>query len=58
MTDETRGCSQPDCTQVVKNHAWAKIKADGWFFQRDGSLWCPEHVPDWVDAWRARKARA
>jgi hypothetical protein len=29
----------------------------GWFSSRRDDLeYCPEHVPDWVPAWRARQA--
>jgi hypothetical protein len=28
----------------------------GWFFSRDTEdAFCPAHVPDWVEKWRARK---
>jgi hypothetical protein len=35
------------------------MKADraGWFHSREeAAAYCPEHVPDWVPAWRAKKA--
>ena len=57
--DETEICCLADgCPNTIKNHAWGKIKAEGWFFSRDGSAYCPEHVPEWVDAWRASKSNA
>jgi hypothetical protein len=29
----------------------------GWFLSREsGKAYCPAHVPEWADAWRARKA--
>lgn len=36
---------------------WDIIKAGeaGWFFQKDGTTWCPEHTPEWVEEWRARQ---
>jgi hypothetical protein len=36
---------------------WNVMKAsrEGWFFQKDDTAWCPDHVPDWVAAWRARQ---
>lgn len=51
------GCSHPGCTQAVLNHRWAHLRAqtDGWFFQRNNTAWCPDHVPDWVPAWRAKR---
>lgn len=48
-------CSVPDCKETLPNHAWGKIKADGWFFQKDGTNYCPNHIPNWVRAWRKRK---
>jgi len=53
------GCSQEGCERWIKNNAWAKIKAEEWLFQKDGTAWCPDHLPGWVAEWRARKkARA
>lgn len=51
------GCSEPDCERGIRDHRWARIKAadEGWFFQKDGSTWCPDHNPPWVAGWRARK---
>jgi len=47
------------CTASIELHYWAKVRASdkGWFFQKDGTIWCPEHVPEWVPAWRAEKKR-
>lgn len=29
----------------------------GWFHSKaEECAWCPEHVPDWVPAWRAKQA--
>jgi len=52
-------CSEPGCLHNVSNHYWGKVAANdaGWFFQRTGEAWCPEHVPEWVEEWRARKHR-
>lgn len=49
-------CTAPSCTASIANHAWGHIKAAGWFFQKDGQQFCPDHVPDWVESWRASKA--
>lgn len=65
MRDPLRGkptvkCSDPECSETIKVHYWAKVKAndDGWFFQKDGNVWCPVHVPEWVPAWReAQRAK-
>ena len=51
--DEKR-CAYPDCNNGYKAHRWGSIKANdaGWFQQKDGRSWCPEHIPDWVVHWR------
>lgn len=51
-------CDQPECETKVKNHAWGYIKAEGWFFSRDGERgYCPEHVPAWVSEWRKKRKK-
>lgn len=51
-------CVRFGCDQKVKNHRWGVTKAEGWFFSRySGFAYCPEHLPDWVEDWRKRKAR-
>ena len=50
-------CSDPECDATIPDHAWGHIKADGWFQQRDERIWCPKHIPEWVDKWRANKLR-
>ncbi len=52
---ELEHCSEPGCEATVKNHYWGRVKADLWFFQKNGDAWCPDHHPEWVAAWRARK---
>lgn len=47
-------CSHEVCAATIPGHAWGHIKS-GWFFQRDGTQYCPEHTPEWVAEWRARK---
>jgi len=32
-----------------------KAEREGWFFQKDGTCWCPKHVPEWVEEWRAKR---
>lgn len=50
-------CDGPDCAAAVENHRWGRTKAAGWFFTRDDDqAWCPEHVPDWVAEWRAKRS--
>lgn len=54
-------CDAQPCEAKIKNHRWGKIKAAGWFFyRRDGlhdTALCPDHVPAWVDGWRARHGK-
>lgn len=50
-------CAHPDCTNEMPSNAWAVIKTEGWFHQKDGNSWCPEHTPEWVAEWRAKKER-
>lgn len=52
-------CSHPDCNQEFKDHAWGHIHAhnQGWFEQKNGDVWCPNHIPDWVAKWRAKKLK-
>lgn len=54
-------CLQDDCPASFPGSKQATIKAgrEGWFFPKEHTGvkgWCPEHVPEWVAAWRARKA--
>lgn len=55
-------CDEPGCEASFRSNKWEKVRASdqGWFFSfRDETSWCPEHVPDWVPAWReGRKARS
>lgn len=52
-------CAAPGCTASFPDHRWGSIKAHaaGWFTQKDGTAWCPEHTPDWVADWRARQTK-
>lgn len=58
-SEHPTGCRQPRCTKTVPASRHDKIRAqqEGWFFPRDDNPdgWCPEHKPEWVDAWRARR---
>lgn len=54
-------CAQPDCLASHPAHQWGNKRAEseGWFHQKNGTAWCPAHVPQWVAEWRAkRKARS
>ncbi len=57
--NDRRRCSEPGCPERVGDHRWGAIKAqsEGWFYQRNGEAYCPQHVPAWVPAWREKKAR-
>lgn len=54
ITEDGEFIKCEDCDEKIKNHAWAKIKADGWFLTRDGRAYCPNHQ-SWVAGWRKRK---
>lgn len=54
-------CARADegCTASFPGSKWHAIRAggQGWFFSReDDAAYCPEHVPEWVAAWRESKA--
>lgn len=51
-------CSEPECDQSIRDHYWSKVRAGdrGWFFQKSGESWCPDHNPPWVAEWRANKS--
>lgn len=51
-------CEEQPCEEKLKNHAWAQIKSEGWFFTRDGKAYCPRHIPAWVTEWRKKKGKA
>lgn len=52
-------CSKPSCKASRLHNAWGAIRAaeNGWFAERSGANWCPKHNPDWVAAWRVKKAK-
>jgi hypothetical protein len=50
-------CAQKDCNNEIPSHAWSIIKTEGWFHQMDSKSWCPEHTPEWVAEWRAKKEK-
>jgi hypothetical protein len=40
-------------------HDQIRAQAAGWFFsRREDAAFCPDHVPDWVPAWRERQKAA
>lgn len=51
-------CSEDGCEAQIKNNRWARTKASNWFFTRDNKAYCPDHHPDWVAGWRAKKGNA
>lgn len=50
-------CAHEGCEESIPNHKWARIKSGGWFEQLNGDVWCPNHIPEWVDEWRKKKAK-
>lgn len=50
-------CSGGGCEKFFVPSRWGNQAAQnkGWFLQRNGQVWCPDHVPDWVPAWRLKK---
>ena len=54
-------CMAEDCPAKFRNHYWGHVRdGEGWFLSKDGEqIFCPDHLPEWVPAWRARmKERA
>lgn len=45
-------CYVPGCENQIKDHYWGKVKS-GWFLQKDGTAYCVEHIPEWVEKWRS-----
>lgn len=60
MKCKTCGKKVPHKNKTGRLSKWDVIKAGeaGWFFQRDGTAWCPNHVPEWVESWRERQKEA
>ena len=54
---DPKSCSHEGCSASFTPHHWGQKKAqtDGWFLQKDGDAWCPEHTPEWVEEWQARR---
>lgn len=48
----------PPSPRTGRVSKWLVIKAqdEGWFFHRDGTAYCPDHTPHWVEEWRAKRA--
>lgn len=51
-------CSEAACESNHPCGKWGDIKAlnDGWFAMQNGTVFCPDHVPEWVAGWRAKRA--
>lgn len=47
-------CAHPGCLNTHPSGKWGNIRAhaDGWFASKDGTEYCPDHVPEWVKKWR------
>lgn len=50
-------CAEPTCDKTKPDADWAHRtpEGEGWFDQRNGDSWCPEHIPAWYTAWKAKK---
>jgi hypothetical protein len=50
-------CAQPDCTKSFWSSREGTMKAhySGWYHQRNGKSWCPEHRPAWAPKWEGKK---
>jgi hypothetical protein len=52
-------CKASGCKNDFFPDKWGAMEAQrlGWFLQKNGDSWCPEHIPDWVAEWRARRVK-
>lgn len=50
-------CAREGCQATHPDHQWGAIAAhdEGWFAQKDGTVYCPLHHPEWVAGWRAKQ---
>jgi hypothetical protein len=46
---------QAEFRRAGKGSVFAARKT-GWFIMKDGTAYCPAHIPLWVEGWRKRKA--
>src|SRR5947209_6361233 len=55
--DCTKQCAHDGCTAEHQFDGYNAVRAHsfGWFSQRDGRVWCPDHNPPWVTEWRAKR---
>lgn len=55
----TKTCHEEGCPAGFRDTGrWApeRRSGSGWFHQRNGWSYCPDHTPDWVAEWREKKA--
>jgi hypothetical protein len=54
-----RICKEKSCQEFFNSSRFDAIRAKeaGWFEQKNGDVWCPAHIPDWVAGWRASKKK-
>lgn len=60
-----RQCQHDGCEELVpqgnaeRPGKWHYMRAaeEGWFFQKNGDAWCPDHNPSWVEEWRRKRAK-
>lgn len=49
-------CEDPDCFKMADvRHRWSRNP--GWFLMKNGKAYCPQHIPEWVESWRANKEK-
>jgi hypothetical protein len=50
-------CAEAGCIAEHKTDEWNSKRAhnEGWFIQKNGDRWCPDHNPEWVEEWRKRQ---
>jgi hypothetical protein len=55
----TKFCAHSGCGDKYYPHEWGTKEAQrkGWFLQRNGVAWCPDHNPDWVAEWRVKNKK-
>lgn len=43
-------CENEECGLPVKDDRWSRIRAHaaGWYFQKDGRVFCPSHRPHYA----------
>lgn len=55
-SDNPVRCADPSCAAQHPAGVLGTMRATtaGWHHAKDGTAYCPNHVPKWVRTWRAR----